>query len=190
MLRVRGWTTDYSTVLVWCRRCERMRCRRMQGADRARTHRQVGLRADALEASEIDMCCRTGVTPLIRCAALCYGITTACFSSSICGLRYYSTWGTRHNQPHMHCRRKLPRQAKHRHVSLAWCRPTPLRCHAISCHVPGGLRDLTERSASDAHINMTYVPYLHPAAVGPFRFAGYRILHLHLHGSVRYVCMW
>lgn len=66
--------------------------------------------------------------------------------------------------------------------------PTPLRCHAISCHVPGGLRDLTDGSASDAHINMTYVPYLHPAAVGPFRFAGYCIcfcicmLHIAWHG--------
>jgi len=49
----------------------------MQGADRARTHRQVGLRADALEASEIDMCC--DVTALIRRAALCSGITA--FSS-------------------------------------------------------------------------------------------------------------
>lgn len=62
---------------------------------------------------------------------------------------------------------------------------------------PGGLRDLTDGSASDAHINMTYVPYLHPAAVGPFRFAGYRILHLHLHGILHgmavygmYVCMY
>lgn len=60
---------------------------------------------------------------------------------------------------------------------------------------PGGLRNLTDGSASDAHINMTYVPYLHPAAVGPFRFAGYRILHSHLHGVLHgmavygmYVC--
>ena len=71
--------------------------------------------------------------------------------------------------------------------------PCLCSCHAMSS--PGGLRDLTDRSASDAHINMTYVPYLHPAAVGPFRFAGYRILHLHLHGILHgmavygmYVC--
>lgn len=74
-----------------------MRCRRMQGADRPRTHRQSqeGLRADHPKASEIDVCCR--VTPLVRCATLCSGIT----ASPLCGLWYYSTRGTGHNQSHM-----------------------------------------------------------------------------------------
>lgn len=152
-----------------------MRCRRMQGADRARTHRQVGLRADALEASEIDMCC--DVTALIRRAALCSGITV--FSSLWTTVLLHT--GYRTQSKVQRCTRKFPRQANHRQVSLAWlflrffCDAMSMlsSCHAMSS--PGGLRDLTDRSASDAHINMTYVPYLHPAAVGPFRFAGYCI---------------
>lgn len=97
-------------------------------------------------------------------------------------------------QPTTHVNGSSHDKQTHQQISLAWCRlaavffTSAMPCHVMPC--PGGLRDLTDKSTSDAHINMTYVPYLHPAAVGPFCFAGYCIYMLHVaccmawHGSV------
>jgi hypothetical protein len=126
----------------------------------------------------------------LRCAVFWY----YCFSPLRTTVLLHTCLMGYRTQPTTHVERKFPRQAKHRQVSLAWCRFAVFLTPAMPCHVmpcPGGLRDLTDRSASDAHINMTYVPYLHPAAVGPFRFAGYCICMLHIawQGMAVY-CMW
>lgn len=102
--------------------------------------------------------------------------------SPLCGLRYYSTRGTGHNRT---CRRKFPRQAKPP-TGPAWhgmvvclsvsAMPCLCSCHAMSR--PGGLRDLTDGSASDAPYQYDICALSASCCCRPVSLRG--VLHLHV----------
>jgi hypothetical protein len=66
-------------------------------------------------------------------------------------------------------------QKTDRQLGMAVLSAMPCPCHTMS----GPVRKACEISRRVCiymlHSNMTYGPYLHPAAVGAFRFAGYCI---------------
>lgn len=136
------------------------------------------------------MCCESRGFGALRCAVLCLVVRgmyyclllSADYGTTPHGVQDTTTDvnGSSHDKQN------------HRQVQLgmAWLSVClSLRCHAYAHVMPCRVREACEISRTGLHlmrhINMTYVPYLHPAAVGPFRFAGYCICMLHVawHGS-------
>jgi hypothetical protein len=69
------------------------------------------------------------------------------------------------------------KQKTDRQLGMAVLSAMPCLCHAHVLYCPKACEISRRVCICTLHSNMTYVPYLHPAAVGPFRFAGYCIAY-------------